>query len=125
MIDAPVPSRPVVPRGHSGREPEVDSTVSVALRTAVYVLIAIPFFGMGWVTWLSAVLLAVPMVLKVWEDDLPNAVWLNKWFPRGLTRFALLLVLANKRANAARRRSEHIAGEAAAAPDTADRPAAP
>jgi hypothetical protein len=38
---------------------------------------------------------------------------------------ALLLVLANKRANAARRRSEHIAGEAAGAPDTADRPAAP
>lgn len=67
--------------------------VSVVLRTAVYMLIAIPFFGLGWVTWVSAALLAVPMALKVWEDDLPNAVWLNKWFPRGLTRFALLLVL--------------------------------
>lgn len=66
---------------------------SVALRLAVFVLVAAPFFGLGWVTWTATALLAVPMLLKVREDDLPNSPALNRWFPRGLTRFFLLLVV--------------------------------
>ena len=67
--------------------------ISVALRVAVFLLIAAPFFGLGWVTWLAAALFSIPMILKIWEDDLPNSAWLNKWFPRGLPRFAMLLVI--------------------------------
>ena len=29
----------------------------------------------------------------MWEDDLPNSVALNKWLPRGLLRFFLLMLL--------------------------------
>ena len=67
--------------------------LSVAVRVGLFLIIAEPFFGLGWATYLSALLVAIPMTLKVFEDDLPNLVWLNKWFPRGVGRFALTLVV--------------------------------
>ena len=67
--------------------------VSVFIRAGVFIMIAAPFFGLGWQTWLAAVLLAIPMLLKIWEDSLPNSARLNKWYPRGLARFVLLLVV--------------------------------
>jgi hypothetical protein len=66
---------------------------SVALRVAVFLLIAEPFFGLGWATWVAAGLVSIPMIMKIWEDDLPNSARLNKWFPRGLGRFAMLLII--------------------------------
>ena len=67
--------------------------LSVAIRVGVFLIIAEPFFGLGWATYLSALLIAIPMVLKVYEDNLPNLVWLNKWYPRGVANFAMLLVV--------------------------------
>ena len=67
--------------------------LSVAIRVGVFLIIAEPFFGLGWATYLSALLIAIPMALKVYEDDLPNLVWLNKWYPRGVANFAMLLVV--------------------------------
>ena len=69
------------------------SLLSVAIRVGLFLIIAEPFFGLGWATYLSALLVAIPMVLKVYEDDLPNYVWLNKWYPRGVANFAMLLVV--------------------------------
>jgi hypothetical protein len=66
--------------------------LSVAMRTAVLILVMAPFLGLGWATFLAATLLAVPMLLKVWRDELPNSPWLNKYTPRGLLRFSVLLV---------------------------------
>jgi hypothetical protein len=62
------------------------------MRTAVLILVMAPFLGLGWATFLAATLLAVPMLLKVWRDELPNSPWLNKYTPRGLLRFSVLLV---------------------------------
>ena len=67
--------------------------MSVGVRLIVFLIIAVPFFGFGWVTILAALLTAVPMALKIYEDRLPNLVWLNKWYPRGVFRFAMLLVI--------------------------------
>ena len=69
------------------------SWISVAVRVIVFVMIAVPFFGFGWVTLAAALLTAIPMALKIYEDQLLNWLWLNKWYPRGVFRFALLLVL--------------------------------
>ncbi len=69
------------------------SLLSVAIRVGLFLIIAEPFFGLGWATYLSALLIAIPLVLKVYEDDLPNVVWLNKWYPRGVANFAMLLVV--------------------------------
>ena len=67
--------------------------LSVAIRLVLFLIIAEPFFGLGWPTFISMILVGIPMVLKVYEDDLPNWVWLNKWYPRGVARFLLLLVV--------------------------------
>lgn len=67
--------------------------VAVVVRSIVFLFIAEPFFGLTATTVIAAFLLALPMVLKLWEDDLPNSVWLNKWFPRGLFRFFCLTLL--------------------------------
>lgn len=69
------------------------SLLSVAIRIGLFLIIAEPFFGLGWATYLSALLVAIPMVLKVYEDNLPNLVWLNKWYPRGVAQFLMLLVI--------------------------------
>ena len=69
------------------------SLLSVAIRVGLFLVIAEPFFGLTWATYLSALLVAIPMVLKVYEDDLPNLVWLNKWYPRGVAQFLMLLVV--------------------------------
>lgn len=66
---------------------------SVLLRMAIFLVIAAPFFGLGWMTLLAAILLAVPNALKIYEDRLPNSVWLNKWYPRGVARFIILVVI--------------------------------
>ncbi|TEX44797.1 MAG: hypothetical protein B7C54_06455 [Acidimicrobiales bacterium mtb01] len=69
------------------------TSVSIAARTLVFLMICEPFFGITTTTLVAAVLLGIPFVLKMWEDDLPNSVVLNKWFPRGLFRFLCTLVL--------------------------------
>ena len=67
--------------------------LSVLIRVGVFLMIAEPFFGLGPTTYLSSILVAIPMVLKVFEDDLPNSVFINRWFPRGVFRFAVMLVV--------------------------------
>jgi hypothetical protein len=69
------------------------TVVSILMRAFVFIMICEPFFGVTTTTIAAAVLLALPQVLKMWEDDLPNFVVINKWFPRGLFRFFCTLVL--------------------------------
>ncbi|MEN9922627.1 MAG: hypothetical protein RIS09_141, partial [Actinomycetota bacterium] len=65
----------------------------IVLRSIVFVLIAEPFFGITPITITAMLLLALPQVIKIWEDDLPNWQPLHKWLPRGLLRFSLTLVI--------------------------------
>ena len=66
---------------------------AAAVRATLYVAIGAPFFGLGWALVLAAVLLSLPQVLKIFEDDLPNSATLNKWLPRGLLMFFCTLVI--------------------------------
>ncbi|MFM7687386.1 MAG: hypothetical protein ACKPDI_15890 [Actinomycetota bacterium] len=69
------------------------TAASIVMRSVVFVFVAAPFFGLTATIIVAALMQALPNVLKMWEDDLPNSVWLNKWLPRGLLRFFLLLLL--------------------------------
>lgn len=69
------------------------TSMSIVLRTVVFVFVAAPFFGLTATIIVAGLMQALPNVLKMWEDDLPNSPWLNKWLPRGLLRFFLLLLL--------------------------------
>lgn len=68
---------------------------AIVVRSGVFLLVAEPFFGITPLTITAAVLLAIPQVMKLWEDDLPNSTAINKWLPRGLFRFLCLLVLGS------------------------------
>lgn len=69
------------------------TSVSITARSLVFLMVAEPFFGINIRTIIATLLLAIPLVLKMWEDDLPNSAVLNKWLPRGLFRFLCTLVL--------------------------------
>jgi len=69
------------------------TSVSITVRALVFIMICEPFFGITTTTLGAAALLAVPQVLKMWEDELPNSTALNRWFPRGLFRFLCTLVV--------------------------------
>ena len=62
-------------------------------KTSVFILIASPFFGLGKYTFIAAVLTASMMILKVFEEKLPNSVQINKWLPRGVANFLLMMVI--------------------------------
>jgi hypothetical protein len=88
------PQRSAIVQPESLRSPSTRfASVSVVLRVLTFLLVAAPFFGLGPVTWVAAGILAIPMVLKLVEDTLPNVVSLNKWYPRGVFRFGVLLVV--------------------------------
>lgn len=67
--------------------------VSVAIRFGVFLFIAEPYFGINIGTLVAAALTALPALVKLWEDDLPNSERLFYWLPRGFLRFFLLLIL--------------------------------
>lgn len=69
------------------------SVLGVVPRSVLVIFVAAPFFGLTWQTCATALLLAIPLVLKPWEDDMPNVPAIHKWLPRGLFRFLCLLVL--------------------------------
>jgi hypothetical protein len=71
------------------------TSVSIVLRSLVFLLVCEPFFGITATTVTAMLLLAAPVVLKMWEDELPNSRVLNKWFPRGLFRFWCTLILGS------------------------------
>jgi hypothetical protein len=67
--------------------------VAIILKLCIFVLIVAPFFGLGMSTFIALALTAAMMILKVFEDKLPNFSQLNKWFPRGVAKFLFALVV--------------------------------
>ena len=68
-------------------------SVSILLRVILMALMTVPYFGLGIVTWIAIALTFLPVIAKFWEDKLPNLVFLHKWYPRGVFRFLVFLVL--------------------------------
>ena len=68
-------------------------STSLFLRTLLFLLLIIPYFGFGIITFFAAILTFLPQVLKLREDKLPNLVSLNRWYPRGLFKFFVFLLI--------------------------------
>jgi hypothetical protein len=69
------------------------TSVALVTRAAIYILVGVPFFGLSATLFIAAILLSVPAILKIFEDNLPNSVKLNKWLPRGLLMFFCSMVI--------------------------------
>jgi len=77
-------------------EPHPPSTpwrlAAIVGRTIITILILSAFIGMNWFTFVLALLLAVPLVLRIWVHRIPNYAWLHRWTPRGLVKLTLVTV---------------------------------
>jgi hypothetical protein len=77
-------------------EPHLPSTswrlAAILGRTAITILILSAFIGMGWFTFVLALLLAVPLVLRIWVHRMPNFPGLHRWTPRGLVKLTLVTI---------------------------------
>jgi hypothetical protein len=61
-------------------------------RTIITIVILSAFMGMTWFTFVLALLLAVPLVLRIWVHRIPNFTWLHRWTPRGLVKLTVVTV---------------------------------
>ena len=64
--------------------------LSLAGTSTIFLLVAGPFFGYGWQTWVAlAAVLAVPMLNSV-SHLLPNFAAVHRWTPRGVLRSVIM-----------------------------------
>jgi hypothetical protein len=68
------------------------SVVGIVLRFAVFLFVAEPFFGLTAATLVAGLLTALPCVLGLWEDDLPDSPTVGRWLPRGMLKVVVLVV---------------------------------
>ncbi|CAB4335083.1 MAG: hypothetical protein F2839_02655 [Actinobacteria bacterium] len=69
------------------------SAAAIGTRSLLFLFIAAPFFGVSSTSLIAAALLALPLALKLWEDQLPDLKFIHKWLPRGLLRFTSTMIL--------------------------------
>jgi hypothetical protein len=68
---------------------------SLVFKFLLFLVVMDPYFGLTLRTLIAATLLAIPGVLKMSEDKLPNLRVLHRWLPRGLTSFLFMMVLGS------------------------------
>ncbi len=66
---------------------------AIAFKLLIFLIVAAPFFGLGFYTMLAWEITGAMLVLKLYEDKLPNFVLINKWYPRGVANFLMMLVV--------------------------------
>ena len=67
--------------------------VTIGIRSAIVMLVITPFIGFTWVTIAIAGLLAVPLVIRLWEVHLPNVPWIHRLTPRGILKITLMMII--------------------------------
>jgi hypothetical protein len=68
-------------------------TVALIFRSILFLFIAEPFFGVSATSIVAAIMLAIPLTLLFWKDEIPNSVRVHRWLPRGALRSGLMLLL--------------------------------
>ena len=67
--------------------------ISLVIRTFLFIAMVVPYFGFRVITIAAAILTLLPQFMKLWEEKLPNLVALNKWYPRGVLKFLVFLLI--------------------------------
>ena len=73
--------------------PMQNQLISLVIRTILFIAMVVPYFGFGVITIAAAILTLLPQFMKLWEEKLPNLVALNKWYPRGVLKFLIFLLI--------------------------------
>ena len=56
---------------------------------------AYPFVGFGWELWVGVALFAVPSLVGVRKDRLPNVPWLVRMLPAGIVKATVMLAVGS------------------------------
>jgi hypothetical protein len=69
--------------------------LALAGRAAIFTFIAVAFVGLRWQLWVGLALFAVPQLLSIFGDRLPNHPRLYHYLPRGILRTVIMLLVAS------------------------------
>ena len=67
--------------------------LNVVLLWAVFLLTAVPYFGLGWSTWTVVTVMSLVPLAKIHKAAFPNFELIHRWFPRGILRATIMLFL--------------------------------
>jgi hypothetical protein len=67
--------------------------MAIAARTVITLLVLSAFTGLSWPAFIIAVLLSVPLVLRVWIHRIPNTANVHQWTPRGVLKLTIVTVI--------------------------------
>jgi len=66
---------------------------AISCRTVITYFLIAAFVGNSWLTLAASLLLAVPLVMGVFQDQLPRLGWMHRWLPSGITRIVVTTVI--------------------------------
>ena len=67
--------------------------MAIVARTAITLLVLSAFLGLSWPAIAIAVLLSIPLVLRVWVDRIPNSLAVHRWTPRGVLKLTISTII--------------------------------
>jgi hypothetical protein len=73
--------------------PVVQRVIAIAVRTAIFLFIAVAFIGVRWQLFVGVTLFLVPQILKVFEDRFPNFTGIHRGLPKGIVKTVLMLIV--------------------------------
>lgn len=68
--------------------------VSIFVRLAVYLFVAVVFIGNNWALWLGGLLYLVPKLVSLFAGNLPDFKTVHRFLPRGIFKVVLMLFVA-------------------------------
>jgi hypothetical protein len=68
--------------------------VSIFVRLAVYLFVAVVFIGNNWALWLGGFIYLVPKLVGLVSDKLPDFKPVHRFLPRGIFKVVLMLFVA-------------------------------
>ena len=71
----------------------VHKLIVLGLQTCMFVFVAYAFLGSVWELWAGAALFAVPQLISLQKDRLPNVAWLTRLLPGGILKTTLMMIV--------------------------------
>jgi hypothetical protein len=73
--------------------PAVQKIAAAIGRTALLLFVVAAFLGLGWQLWVGGLLFLAPQVISVYEARFPNSPTLYRFYPRGVVKLVIMLVV--------------------------------
>ena len=65
----------------------------LVIKLAIFLMVAVPFYGLGKFTFIAFGLTAIMFTLRMFEEELPKIERISKWYPLGVTQFLVFTII--------------------------------